>query len=886
MSRFLVTILVISFVFFKGGICFAEPSRPPNIVVIVADDLGWAELACYGNRFNETPNLDRMASEGMRFTAAYAAAPVCSPWRAAFLTGQFPARVGITDYLRADSSDALSTSHLTIAERMQNAGYVTGMIGKWHLSGYRFHGAEVEIRPTAHGFGTEFAAEVKSVGNGANFWPYVFRDQPIPWVDITKPRLGEKENLTDRMNLEAVEFIERNAARPFFLYLSHYAPHTILNGKESLVAKYRDKHQPGPSTRQRCYLCQDAGHEGDSLNHWAGDHNPHLAAMLESIDEGVGQILNKLDALQLSEQTLVIFTSDNGGETNVTSNAPLRGGKSELYEGGIRVPLLARWRDQIPSPSICAAPVTNIDFYPTFLEAAQLEPDASQHLDGVSVLPELLDAVPASSPRTLFWHYPLPQRHFLGGRSAGAIREGDWKLIEFFDTGQRELFNLTQDLSETSEVGQKYPEVASHLYDRLRKWRNDLNLTGGAEALLCIPLEQVFEERFAPPVSERWFFRKHWMVQDEVLQLTDAPGNNQRIFLRQTRFRNAILEIDFAFQGAQEIRVMTGTPGKYNAVVIITPSGLQVTTAADPSVPFYPTIHGECAVDLSDGSWHRLMIEFCADEIHVRLDGEISMVGRHPILDRERDYFALQVDQPAASFDNICIRTAEDYPTRAWKSLRPHLERKQKSFPPLTLERSQQFANLKRIQHDALYRRDVRYRELVQQVDEFKVIAKERYPQVFRTMKEARKQIARERQILLETVPAFRMLQEEIQRAKRETVVWLKQKEEGLGALPAERYEAELEFARRKWSDDADYRRIAERVATLTLQQQADYPQLFKTNSQLLEENRAERLKVADTADFKELMQQQAVAFRTSQRYLLESDAELKRLHEDEFSHE
>ena len=180
----------------------------------------------------------------------------------------------------------------------------------------------------------------------------------------------------------------------------------------------------------------------------------------------------------------------------------------------------------------------------------------------------------------------------------------------------------------------------------------------------------------------------------------------------------------------------------------------------------------------------------------------------------------------------------------------------------------------------------MRYRELVQQVDEFKVIAKERYPQVFRTMKEARKQIARERQILLETVPAFRMLQEEIQRAKRETVVWLKQKEEGLGALPAERYEAELEFARRKWSDDADYRRIAERVATLTLQQQADYPQLFKTNSQLLEENRAERLKVADTADFKELMQQQAVAFRTSQRYLLESDAELKRLHEDEFSHE
>ena len=209
--------------------------QPPNIIFILADDLGWAELGCYGNSFNETPNLDRMARQGIRFTEAYAAAPVCSPYRASFLTGQYPARHGILDYLRPNTARPLSVDHVTLAEMLSKSGYATCMIGKWHLSGYRYHGAEKELRATDHGFDEELASEVKGVGNGANFWPYVFRTQPIRWLNIRENRLGKEEYLVDRMNHEAVQFIERNRKRPFFLYLSHYATHTILNGKPAIV---------------------------------------------------------------------------------------------------------------------------------------------------------------------------------------------------------------------------------------------------------------------------------------------------------------------------------------------------------------------------------------------------------------------------------------------------------------------------------------------------------------------------------------------------------------------------------------------------------------------------------------------------------------------------
>ena len=449
-------------------------SRSPNIIFILADDLGWGEPGCYGNTFNETPHIDQLAREGMRFTHAYAAAPVCSPYRAAFLTGQVPARVGITDFLRPDGK-ALSTDHVTIAEALKSRGYVTGMIGKWHLTGYLYHGAKREVRAVDHGFDEELVSEIKGVGNGANFYPYVFRTQPVSWLNVKEKRLEGKEYLVDRMNLEAVEFIKRHRGKPFFLYLSHFATHTILNGREGLVEKYRRKHEPGPDVRgKRCYLCRDAGLDGDPLHHWAKGHNPHLAAMLESIDDGVGMILDTLEALGLDRETIVVFTSDNGGELNVTTNGHLRGGKSMLYEGGIRVPLIVRWPGKVEAGTVCHRPTTNIDFYPTFVEASGFDGPPKQLLDGVSILPLLRDPEASLERDTIAWHYPLPKPHFLGGYSAGAIRRGNWKLIEFFDTGKTELYDLANDPGEKNDLSARHPDRTRELLRALAAWRTSV----------------------------------------------------------------------------------------------------------------------------------------------------------------------------------------------------------------------------------------------------------------------------------------------------------------------------------------------------------------------------------------------------------------------------
>lgn len=447
----------------------------PNIVFILADDLGWTELGSYGNSFNETPELDKLAKKGMLFTQAYASAPVCSPYRASFLTGQFPARVGILDYLRPDDDAPLSTSHVSIAKILEQNGYATGMVGKWHLTGYKYHGAKEEVRATDHGFDEELVSEIKAVGNGANFYPYVFRTQPISWLNVKEKKLPGNEYLTDRINYEAVNFIERNKDKPFFLYVSHFAPHTILNGKPELVEKYRNKHTPGASTRENCYLCQDQGLEGDPLNHWAGEYNPHLAAMLESIDDGVGLIMDKLEELGLSENTIVVFTSDNGGEApNVTSNAPLRGGKSQLYEGGIRVPLIISWPKRIPANTISKQFTANVDFYTTFLDATGISPDPKQKLDGISILPVLENSEIKVERNPFYWHYPLEEPHFLGGRSSGAIRKGNWKLIEFFENETVELYNLEMDRGEQKNLATEYPNKVKELQSLLSDWREEV----------------------------------------------------------------------------------------------------------------------------------------------------------------------------------------------------------------------------------------------------------------------------------------------------------------------------------------------------------------------------------------------------------------------------
>ena len=416
--------------------------KRPNIIFILADDLGWAELGCYGNTFNETPNLDGLARDGMRFTNAYAAAPVCSPFRAALMTGQYPVRTGITDYLRPNDPKHLATSYVTLAEMLKKAGYATGVIGKWHLTGYANHGAK-EIGPDQHGFDEVIVSENRGIAGGSYFFPYHFNRE-------IQQRLPGKEHLVDRCNLEAVEFIERHKSEPFFLYLSHYAVHTRLNGKPELVAKYEAK--PGA---------------GKGFN--ARRNNPHLAAQLESIDQGVGQIRKKLDELGLSDNTIIAFMGDNGGEARVTSNAPLRAGKSTLYEGGIREPLVVYWPNVTQAGGVCDRPVCNVDFYPTFARAASAP--VEQDVDGVSLVPVLKNAKAALARDTLYWHYPLKKPHFLSGRSAGAIRKGNWKLIEFFDLGKVELYDLAGDPGEQHDLAQERPDKRQELLQSLHDWQ-------------------------------------------------------------------------------------------------------------------------------------------------------------------------------------------------------------------------------------------------------------------------------------------------------------------------------------------------------------------------------------------------------------------------------
>ena len=423
--------------------------RKPNIIMVLADDLGWSELESYGNTFNETPCLNRLADEGMRFTHAYASAPVCSPYRASLMTGQYPARVGITDYLRPDDVHVLDPKHITIAKMLRRNGYMTGLVGKWHLSGYHHHGVK-EISPCEHGFEETLLSENRGISGGSYKYPY-------HWNEEVEQRLPGEEYLLDRQHLEALDFIDRHKQRPFFLFLSHYAVHTRMLGHDDIVAKYEAK--PGGGKGQE-----------------AMRNNPHLAAQLEVMDKGIGMISDKLEALGLADDTILIFTSDNGGETRVTTNAPLRGGKSELYEGGIREPFIIRWPGRIPAATVCDQPIATVDLYPTFLELAGIKPDPKQHLDGVSLASLLCGDTEQLQSRSHYWYYPLPEKHFLGGRSSDVVRKGDHKLIEFFDDQTVELYDVVNDVGEENDLSLTMPEKVAELQRELAEWRTDVGV--------------------------------------------------------------------------------------------------------------------------------------------------------------------------------------------------------------------------------------------------------------------------------------------------------------------------------------------------------------------------------------------------------------------------
>ncbi len=443
----------------------SAPQQKPNVIIIFADDLGYAELGCYGNTFNETPVLDSLARCGVRFTDGYASGPISSPSRAGLMSGLYPARVGINDYIKPDSPIHLSPDRPALPEALARNGYHTGIIGKWHLSGYRANGAPVETRPDQYGFAEVLLSAEESIGNGSYFYPYHH-------LKSVRPASADPhEFIVDRMNDEAVRFIERNRERPFFLYLSHYAVHSMVHGQPELVDHFRAKPGCGHSAPS------SKNPENDPYKKWPADflgkpNNPHLAAQLKVIDTGVGMIMEKLNELGLAENTILIFTSDNGGSLQVTVNGPLRDGKGSLYEGGTREPLIVYQPGKICGGIVSALPVSNYDLYPTVCELTGTPLPPQVQPDGRSIAAELHGGH-CDPERPLYWYFQLQERTS-GGRWSSSVRQGDWKLIEFHDTGESELYDLRNDPGEIRNLAEAHPDKAKQLTRLLAEWRADV----------------------------------------------------------------------------------------------------------------------------------------------------------------------------------------------------------------------------------------------------------------------------------------------------------------------------------------------------------------------------------------------------------------------------
>ena len=432
----------------------------PNIVLIMADDLGGRDLPVYGNQFNETPNIDKLASQGVMFSNAYAA-PVCSPTRASIQSGQYPARVGIFDFIPGHwrpyeevtvpvhQVQYLPKDITTIGDAMQAAGYKTAYFGKWHL------GNKPELLPNARGYD-----KAHMYAGGGFYQPKFLPEYKAP----------ENKRLSDVLTDMGVDFIKENKNDPFFLFISHYDVHVQLDADRDIINKYLAK-EKDPD-----YAC-----------------NAVYAAMIEHVDNSVGDLMEAVEKLGLADNTVFIFFSDNGGVDNrfdnipllggesknvypeghplqyiATSNAPLRAGKGTLYEGGVRVPLIVRWPGKVKPDSESEAIVSSVDFYPTFVELAKGKKPKKQVLDGISMLPALTENK-FDPEREVFNHYPVYHHE----QPMSAVRKGDWKIVENLVSGEFDLYNLIYDVNEMTDLKFSYPEKLKEMKAVLKKWQKD-----------------------------------------------------------------------------------------------------------------------------------------------------------------------------------------------------------------------------------------------------------------------------------------------------------------------------------------------------------------------------------------------------------------------------
>lgn len=444
-------------------------AKRPNFVFFLVDDLGWADVGCFGSTFHETSNIDALCESGMKFTNGYAACPVCSPTRASILTGRHPVRVDVTDwlpgarakteanprFLHINDRDNLALEEVTIAEVLREAGYQTFFAGKWHL-GNEGHW------PTDQGFDFNIGGCDRGSPPGGYY---------APWRNPNLKADEKEEYLTERLTAESIRFVEsRKIDSPFLLYLSYYNVHTPITPYRKRISHYEDKAK-NQFTRPSPPIAE---HNGVSRSR---QDNPNFASMVAAVDDSVGEILAALDEQGLADNTVVCFFSDNGGlctkpRPGPTSNLPLRSGKGWLYEGGVREPTIIRAPGVTTPGSVSDTPIVSMDFFPTMLDLARLPPMPNTHNDGVSLVPVLKNST-RPIERSLFWHYP----HYHGSTwtPGASIRHGDWKLIQFYEHDKAELYNLKHDPGEQVDLASSEPRLVEQLSDKLRQWQRDMN---------------------------------------------------------------------------------------------------------------------------------------------------------------------------------------------------------------------------------------------------------------------------------------------------------------------------------------------------------------------------------------------------------------------------
>lgn len=435
----------------------------PNFILFLVDDMGWTDLGCYGSDLYETPNIDRLAGEGIRFRRAYAACTVCSPTRAAILTGMYPARLRVTDFIAGhpfhntklripDWTKQLNLEHVTIAEELKRLEYKTAHIGKWHLTP-RDGVEHPDLWPEAQGFDKNIGG-FSAGAPGSYHWPYGRGQDKQQGKVINLPNQGKQgDYLTDTLTDEAVKIIDEWKSEPFFIYFSYYTVHTPLQAKAEYVKEFQAK------------VKKDGRHT-----------NPTYAAMIRSLDESVGRVMKQLDRLGLSDNTVIMFTADNGGlieqgnKVRVTSNLPARNGKGSVYEGGVRVPGIIKWPGVVTAGRETGFPIISMDFFPTILDIVGLKP--TNQPDGRSLVKLLRNQRDRPARNELFWHYP--HYHSMGGVPYTAMRNGTHRIVHFHEDDRLELYHLLRDQHEDHNLAKEEPELARRLLARMNEWRKEV----------------------------------------------------------------------------------------------------------------------------------------------------------------------------------------------------------------------------------------------------------------------------------------------------------------------------------------------------------------------------------------------------------------------------